>query len=51
MANLPAANSLIGPTVTESGFKENLSKAIDYMGGTGGNAIEGGNLTILIKDS
>ena len=51
MANLPIANSLIGPTVTESGFKENLSKAIDYMGGTGGNAIEGGNLTILIKDS
>ena len=51
MANLPTANSLIGPTVTESGFKENLSKAIDYMGGTGGNAIEGGNLTILIKDS
>ncbi len=51
MANLPTVNSLIGPTVTESGFKENLSKAIDYMGGTGGNAIEGGNLTILIKDS
>ena len=32
MANLPTAASLTGSAVTEAGFKENLSKAIDYMG-------------------
>lgn len=51
MANLPAASSLTNPNVTEAGFKENLTKVIDYIGGTTGNNIEGGNLTILIKDS
>lgn len=51
MANLPASSSLVGSSVTEAGFKENLTKVIDYIGGTTGNNIEGGNLTILIKDS
>ena len=51
MANLPAASSLTNPNVTEAVFKENLTKVIDYVGGTTGNNIEGGNLTILIKDS
>jgi len=51
MANLPAASSLTNPNVTEAGFKESLTKVIDYVGGTTGNNIEGGNLTILIKDS
>ena len=51
MANLPAASSLTNLNVTEAGFKEGLTKVIDYVGGTTGNNIEGGNLTILIKDS
>lgn len=51
MANLPASSSLVGSSVTEAGFKENLTKVIDYIGGTTGNNIEGGNLTILVKDS
>lgn len=51
MANLPAVSSLTNPNVTEAGFKESLTKVIDYVGGTTGNNIEGGNLTILIKDS
>lgn len=51
MANLPAASSLTSPSVTEAGFKENLTKVIDYVGGPTGNNIEGGNLTILVKDS
>lgn len=51
MANLPAASSLTNSNVTEAGFKENLTKVIDYVGGPNGNNIEGGNLTILIKDS
>ena len=51
MANLPAASSLTNLNVTEAGFKEGLTKVIDYAGGTTGNNIEGGNLTILIKDS
>ena len=51
MANLPEVGALVGSNVTEAGFKENLTKVIDYVGGTTGNNIEGGNLTILIKDS
>lgn len=51
MANLPAASSLTNLNVTEADFKEGLTKVIDYVGGTTGNNIEGGNLTILIKDS
>lgn len=51
MANLPAASSLTNLNVTEAGFKEGLTKVIDYVGGTTENNIEGGNLTILIKDS
>lgn len=51
MANLPAVGTLIANNVTESGFKDNLRKTIDYIGGEAGNNIEGGNLTILIKDS
>lgn len=51
MANLPASSSLVGSSVTEAGFKENLTKVIDYIGGTTGNNIEGSNLTILVKDS
>lgn len=51
MANLPASSSLVGSSVTEAGFKENLKKVIDYVGGESGNSIEGSNLTILIKDS
>ena len=51
MANLPKVGALVGSNVTEAGFKENLTKVIDYVGGTTGNNIEGGNLTILIKDS
>ena len=51
MANLPASSSLVGSSVTEAGFKENLTKVIDYIGGATGNNIEGGNLTILVKDS
>ena len=51
MANLPTPDSLVGPSVTEAGFKTGLTNIIGYIGGTGGNSIEGGNLTILIKDS
>ena len=51
MANLPEIGALIGSNVTEAGFKENLRKTINYIGGEAGNNIEGGNLTILIKDS
>ena len=51
MANLPEVGALVGSNVTEAGFKENLTKVIDYVGGPNGNNIEGGNLTILIKDS
>ena len=51
MANLPTPDSLVGSSVTEAGFKTGLTNIIGYIGGTGGNSIEGGNLTILIKDS
>lgn len=51
MANLPGVGALVGSNVTEAGFKENLKKVIDYVGGEAGNNIEGSNLTILIKDS
>ena len=44
MANLPAASSLTNLNVTEAGFKEGLTKVIDYVGGTTGNNIEGGNI-------